>query len=195
MSSPRIHPALLLRGLLAGIGLMVATQAAQALPVYARQTGQDCGACHIGAYGPQLTAYGQKFKLGGYTDGDKRVVPLSAMLVGSYTHTKEDLPEAPDHFDTRVLTFSTFVGSGIASSGFSSNDRFSSANTSPREASNPIAAEAICSRFFISSGVRFCRLAAPPFAGTTLSSTMTAAVTRRTRPDGCTVCRTDLFTT
>lgn len=98
MSLPRIRTTRLLHGLLAGIGLLLATQA-EALPVYARQTGQDCGACHIGAYGPQLTAYGQKFKLGGYTDGDKRVLPLSGMLVGSYTHTKDDLPEAPDHFD------------------------------------------------------------------------------------------------
>jgi hypothetical protein len=98
LSNPRSPN--LLRGLLAGIGLLLAAQA-QALPVYARQTGQDCSACHIGAFGPQLTAYGQHFKLGGYTDGDKRVLPLSGMFVGTFTHTSKDLAEAPaEHFDT-----------------------------------------------------------------------------------------------
>jgi hypothetical protein len=40
---------------------------AQAVPNYAQQTGQPCTACHIGAYGPQLTAFGRAFKIGGYT--------------------------------------------------------------------------------------------------------------------------------
>jgi len=64
-------------------------ETAQAVPSFARQTGQDCAACHIGSFGPQLTPYGIKFKLGGYTDTDGKDghVPLSAMLVESYTHT------------------------------------------------------------------------------------------------------------
>jgi hypothetical protein len=95
-----IRSSTLLRSLLAGFGLLLATQA-EALPVYARQTGQDCSACHIGAFGPQLTAYGQRFKLGGYSDGDRSVLPLSGMFVGSFTHTKSDQEEAPaEHFDT-----------------------------------------------------------------------------------------------
>lgn len=41
------------------------SQTAQALPSYSRQTGQDCAACHVGSFGPQLTPYGTKFKIGG----------------------------------------------------------------------------------------------------------------------------------
>jgi len=63
-----------------------------AVPSYARQTGEECGACHIGGFGPQLTAHGLKFKLNAYaeSDGKSGHVPLSAMLVGSYTKTKKD---------------------------------------------------------------------------------------------------------
>ena len=32
---------------------------AQAIPSFAQQTGQPCTACHIGAFGPQLTAFGR----------------------------------------------------------------------------------------------------------------------------------------
>jgi hypothetical protein len=71
--------------------------AAHAVPSFARQTGQDCAACHIGAFGPQLTPYGVRFKLGGYTDTDGKdgKVPISAMLVGAYTHTEKDQAEPP----------------------------------------------------------------------------------------------------
>lgn len=77
-------PALLLAAL--------AATPAHALPSYARQTGADCAACHIGAYGPQLTPYGIKFKLGGYTDSDGQggKVPLSAMVVADYNRYKND---------------------------------------------------------------------------------------------------------
>jgi hypothetical protein len=40
---------------------------ANALPSYARQTGQPCGTCHTDY--PGLTPYGRLFKLGGYTAG------------------------------------------------------------------------------------------------------------------------------
>src|SRR5271156_3828579 len=40
---------------------------AQALPSYARQTGQPCGTCHTDFAG--LTPYGRLFKIGGYTAG------------------------------------------------------------------------------------------------------------------------------
>jgi len=65
---------------------------AHALPSYARQTGQDCIACHVGGFGPQLTPYGIRFKLGGYSDSDGKPghIPLSAMLRGSWTHTRQD---------------------------------------------------------------------------------------------------------
>src|SRR5512135_1248356 len=40
---------------------------AQALPSFARQTGQPCGTCHTDF--PGLTPYGRLFKLNGYTAG------------------------------------------------------------------------------------------------------------------------------
>ena len=40
---------------------------AWAVPSYARQTGQECVACHVSF--PELTPYGRYFKLTGYTVG------------------------------------------------------------------------------------------------------------------------------
>ena len=81
---------------------MVAFSAyANAVPSFARQTGLECAACHVGAFGPQLTPHGMHFKLGGYTetDGKEGKVPLAAMLVEGFTHTKKSLTEdAQPHF-------------------------------------------------------------------------------------------------
>jgi hypothetical protein len=85
------------RGAFAGalmlFGLAVAwSPPAAAVPSYARQTGQACAGCHVGAFGPQLTAFGREFKLRGYTmkAGDIKSLPLSAMMVASYSHTAKD---------------------------------------------------------------------------------------------------------
>ena len=68
-----------------------------ALPVFNRQTGQNCVACHAGGQFPELTPYGRLFKLTGYTIG-KRTVPLSAMAVISdskvFNTSKSDDPKA-----------------------------------------------------------------------------------------------------
>ena len=56
---------------------------AQALPTFARQTGQNCVACHTGGQFPELTPYGRMFKMTGYTIGE-RTMPLSVMGVASY---------------------------------------------------------------------------------------------------------------
>lgn len=66
---------------------------AHALPSFARQTGEECAACHIGSFGPQLTPHGMRFKMEGYaeTDGKDGKVPLSGMVVGSWGHTKADV--------------------------------------------------------------------------------------------------------
>jgi hypothetical protein len=70
---------------------MLLSQRAEAVPSFALQTGQPCTSCHIGAYGPQLTAFGRAFKIGGYTqtggDGWQAAVPASVMLLGSYSNT------------------------------------------------------------------------------------------------------------
>jgi hypothetical protein len=64
------------------IGLLA--QPAQALPSFARQTGQPCGTCHTDY--PALTPYGRRFKLLGYTTGGGKFrttpFPSSAYLAG-----------------------------------------------------------------------------------------------------------------
>jgi len=61
------------------LGLMIASSS-QALPTFARQTGQNCVACHAGGQFPELTPYGRMFKLTGYTIGE-RTMPISVMGV------------------------------------------------------------------------------------------------------------------
>jgi hypothetical protein len=84
-----------LRWMSAALGALTFATDALALPSFAQQTGQPCATCHIGAYGPQLTPFGRSFKLGGYTLAapDSSSIPLAAMLVASYTHTKADQPD------------------------------------------------------------------------------------------------------
>ncbi len=81
---------LLLIGLL---GVLLTPLPAAALPSFAMQTGQPCTACHIGAFGPQLTAFGRAFKISGYTqtggDGWQAAMPVSLMLLGSYSNTNK----------------------------------------------------------------------------------------------------------
>lgn len=80
----------------AAIALLSFQRPAQAVPSFASQTGQACTACHIGAFGPQLTAYGRAFKIGGYTleggEGLAAKVPLAAFVQTSFTHTKAAQP-------------------------------------------------------------------------------------------------------
>lgn len=84
-----------------GLAVLWLPWAAHAVPSYARQTHQPCVSCHVGGFGPQLTAFGRQFKLLGYTleVGQEHSLPLSAMLVESFTHTRKDQPEPPaDNF-------------------------------------------------------------------------------------------------
>jgi len=64
---------------------------ARALPAYARQTGQECAACHATGF-PELTPYGRLFKLNAYTfgGGTSDYPPLAVMTFGSLTHTQTD---------------------------------------------------------------------------------------------------------
>ncbi len=63
---------------------------AQAIPAYAQQTRTACEACHVGAFGPQLTPFGREFKLLGYTlkVGSGLTPKVSAMVVEAFTHTQ-----------------------------------------------------------------------------------------------------------
>jgi hypothetical protein len=75
--------------LLSAIGILFSVFAGntEAIPVFARQTGQNCVACHAGGQFPELTPYGRIFKLTGYTLGE-RTIPLSAMVIASNTHSR-----------------------------------------------------------------------------------------------------------
>ncbi len=86
-------------------GTALSSRPALAVPSLAAQTGQPCSACHIGAFGPQLTAFGREFKIGGYTqtggDGLASQIPLSAMILGSFNATGADVPRGTyQHYGT-----------------------------------------------------------------------------------------------
>ena len=95
---------------------------AQAVPSFASQTGQPCTSCHIGGFGPQLTAFGRAFKIGGYTqtggDGWQSAFPASLMLLSSYTNTtKGQGSPASEHYGANgnfaVDQISIFLGGRI----------------------------------------------------------------------------------
>ncbi|MGZ3236938.1 MAG: cytochrome C, partial [Burkholderiaceae bacterium] len=65
--------------LIIGITALSISFDASAIPLYARQTGQNCVSCHAGGQFPELTSYGRLFKLTGYTMGSRTAVPLAIM--------------------------------------------------------------------------------------------------------------------
>jgi hypothetical protein len=71
---------------LLGIGLT--PRSAASLPLYARQTGQPCATCHTAFL--ELTPFGRRFKLGGYTlgGGDWKGPPFAVMLQPTFTNTR-----------------------------------------------------------------------------------------------------------
>jgi hypothetical protein len=110
---------------------------ARALPSYARQTGQPCGACHTDFAG--LTPYGRRFKIGGYTAGGGQyrtnpfsfpfddstkdsqktwVPPISMMSVVGFSHTATGAPPPADPFaanDNVTITPLSFFWGGAPS--------------------------------------------------------------------------------
>jgi len=103
-------------GAVLAIALLAPAHPVKAVPAYAEQTGMPCQSCHVGGFGPQLTPFGREFKLSGYTLRAKASVPLSAMGVVSFTHTRRDQNPAPDGFSANDnLTFdqgSVFIAGG-----------------------------------------------------------------------------------
>jgi hypothetical protein len=94
------------------------SQPSFALPLFARQTGQNCVACHAGGQFPELTPYGRLFKLTGYTIGE-RTIPLSAMGVVTNSRvantSKSDDPAADfqKNGQTIFATGSVFLGGKV----------------------------------------------------------------------------------
>ncbi|MDB5367430.1 MAG: uncharacterized protein JWM77_3357 [Rhodospirillales bacterium] len=104
----------------AALWILLATIPARAVPSFARQTGLPCTACHTSF--PELTPFGRRFKLGGYTltKGDPQPLDhLSAMLETSFTRTRADQAGgAAPHFgpnnNLAVDQASVFYGGRIA---------------------------------------------------------------------------------
>ena len=108
--------------LLAGFLTIEFAPPANALPSYARQTGQPCGTCHTDFAG--LTPYGRRFKIDGYTagggpyrptlfpssddsaKGDQKawVPPISMMTVVGFTNAQAPIspPSAPFNGNNNV---------------------------------------------------------------------------------------------
>ncbi|MCM8621969.1 MAG: cytochrome C [Candidatus Accumulibacter sp.] len=76
------------RLVIVSLALSLLSTMAHALPAFARQTGQNCVACHAGGQFPELTPYGRLFKMTGYTIGERATIPLSVMAVGSYAKVR-----------------------------------------------------------------------------------------------------------
>jgi hypothetical protein len=93
--------------------------AARAIPLFNRQTGQNCVACHAGGQFPELTTYGRLFKLTGYTIGE-RTLPLSVMAVATRSSVsdtaKSDDPAADFQSNHKIIlpTASLFVGGKVS---------------------------------------------------------------------------------
>lgn len=119
---------------------MLVPQRADALPTYARQTGLGCGACHTEF--PQLTPFGRRFKIGGYTLGvlgdaahakkpflddllEKKApgqdyeLPLSVQTIATFTHTGANqniagsAPYLKPNDNLEFQTASVFYGGAI----------------------------------------------------------------------------------
>ena len=78
-----------------GLFLILAATEAAAVPSFARQTGQDCYACHT--VFPELTPIGRAFKLTGYVLNKKGTKtldfpPIAGMAQFSYTNTRSSQP-------------------------------------------------------------------------------------------------------
>ena len=115
--------------LLVAAGVAFGPKPVSALPSFARQTGQPCSTCHSAF--PQLTPYGRRFKLEGYTAGGTRCgpsedlaerelqIPIAGMTIPNFTHINKKLDPAdtPKGFNSNDNTFdeatSVFFGGQI----------------------------------------------------------------------------------
>lgn len=101
------------------VGLLASLPApASALPLFGRQTGQNCRACHAGGQFPELTPYGRLFKMTGYTIG-QRTIPVAVMALGSYSRVSNTSKSADPAADFRkngapiLATASLFLGGKV----------------------------------------------------------------------------------
>ena len=103
---------------LATVLMALLPKAVMAIPLFNRQTGQNCVACHAGGQFPELTPYGRLFKMTGYTLG-QRTAPVSAMVLASYSKvantSKSDDPAADFQKNEQLIfaTASLFLGGKV----------------------------------------------------------------------------------
>jgi hypothetical protein len=88
------------------VGLTLASEAS-ALPLFARQTGMECAACHFQHF-PMLTAFGRAFKAGAYTlmgtqgkvEGDNLSIPntlnMAILTTAGYSKNNSDTAATVD---------------------------------------------------------------------------------------------------
>jgi hypothetical protein len=90
----RMAPSVVASFLPMAVAFVFAPTEAAAVPSFARQTGQPCAACHTAF--PELTPFGRRFKLGGYTleGGDSKIPPFAGMLQSTFTEYARKL-DAP----------------------------------------------------------------------------------------------------
>jgi hypothetical protein len=109
-----------LAALVTAAGILIKPPTASAVPSFARQTGQPCATCHTAF--PELTPFGRRFKLNGYTMGGgltfEEAPPIAAMLQPTFTHTarNQDTPPVPDthtNNNTILQSASLFYGGQI----------------------------------------------------------------------------------
>ena len=128
----KVRSAVIVITALTGVFLASIPSVSQAVPSYARQTGQPCATCHT--IFPALTAYGRQFKLNGYVSNaglvlqhkdidrkDKQMLeigsipPVSMMILTSYTSTQKMQPGAERNGDVVLPDqFSLFLAGQIA---------------------------------------------------------------------------------
>jgi len=148
-------------GAIAAIALLVVLTEpkARAVPSYSRQTGLSCATCHFAP--PELTPFGRKFKLDGYTFATKPTVkdaakdhksglelleafPLSVLFDTSFTATQKpqpgtqngnfEFPQAASLF--LAGSWGSHVGSFLQVTYDSQGDHFTWDNTDIRYADN-----------------------------------------------------------
>ena len=104
-----LNPTRVLVGVVVFLTALSIASPSHAVPAFARQTEQDCVACHVSW--PELTPYGRFFKLTGYTIGKTAIssdglnfVPLAVMAQGSVTWTKNNNQTDPETGETTSVT-------------------------------------------------------------------------------------------
>jgi hypothetical protein len=106
--------------------VLVLSSDAEAVPSYSRQTGLECVVCHSNP--PELTGFGRRFKLNGYTLTDmkpdtsigagnlkiNRYFPLSVMFIADVTAANKRVPGAQNGNAQFPQTLSAFLAGEIA---------------------------------------------------------------------------------